>query len=68
MNLELAVLDGAANRYDERLAPAVEFDRSVAAVRAQMDEEAFARAWSEGRAMSMTQAIDYALELAEVTS
>ena len=29
-----------------------EYDRNVAAVRAQLDEAAFAAAWAEGRAMA----------------
>ena len=39
-----------------------EFDRSVAAVRAQLEEEAFTAAWAEGRKMSIEEAITYALE------
>jgi predicted ATPase/transcriptional regulator with XRE-family HTH domain len=34
---------------------------SVSTVRVQMDEEAFTKAWAEGRAMSMEQAVEYAL-------
>jgi hypothetical protein len=30
-----------------------EYEHSVAVARAQLDEEAFTRAWAEGRAMSM---------------
>jgi non-specific serine/threonine protein kinase len=37
------------------------YDRSVVAVRAGLGEEAFAKAWEEGRKMSMEQAIDYAI-------
>ena len=37
------------------------FDRSMAALRAQMDEEALETEWTEGRAMSMEEAIEYAL-------
>ena len=33
-----------------------------AAARAQLNEEAFAKVWAEGRAMSMDQAIAYALD------
>jgi len=36
--------------------------RIVDAVRAQMDEGTFAKAWAEGRAMPLQQAIDYALD------
>ena len=39
-----------------------EYDRTVAAVRAQLDEAAFAAAWAAGRALSLEQAIAYALE------
>lgn len=40
----------------------IEFDRNLAAVRAQLDEGVFAAAWAEGRAMTIEQAIDYALD------
>ena len=39
------------------------YERSVAAARAQLDDATFAKAWAEGRAMTMEQAIAYALEL-----
>jgi predicted ATPase/DNA-binding SARP family transcriptional activator len=39
-----------------------EHDRSVAAARAALGEEAFAAAWAEGRAMTLEAAIRYALE------
>ncbi len=39
-----------------------EYDRQVAATRAQLDKEAFTTAWSEGRGMSTEQAIAFALE------
>ena len=39
-----------------------EYDRNVTAARTALGEEAFATAWEEGRAMSMEQAIAYALE------
>ena len=39
-----------------------EHDRSVAAVRTALGEEAFAAAWAEGRAISLEQAVEYALE------
>ena len=38
------------------------FEPAVAAARASLGEEAFAAAWVEGRAMSLEQAIAYALE------
>jgi DNA-binding NarL/FixJ family response regulator len=34
-----------------------EYDRSVAATHAQLDEQAFATAWAEGRAMTPEQAL-----------
>ena len=37
------------------------YERSVDLVRAQLDEATFAAVWAEGRAMSLAQAIDYAL-------
>jgi ATP/maltotriose-dependent transcriptional regulator MalT len=40
----------------------IEYDQELAAVRAALDEEAFAAAWDEGQAMTMEQAIEYALE------
>jgi predicted ATPase len=39
-----------------------EHDRSVAAVRTALGEEAFAAAWAEGRAMSLEEAVSHALE------
>ncbi|MFL5806163.1 MAG: AfsR/SARP family transcriptional regulator [Roseiflexaceae bacterium] len=38
------------------------YDRSVAAMRAQLDEAIFATAWAEGHAMTLEHAIDYARE------
>jgi non-specific serine/threonine protein kinase len=38
-----------------------EYDHYAAAVRTQLDEERFAKAWSAGRAMTLEQAIAYAL-------
>jgi predicted ATPase/transcriptional regulator with XRE-family HTH domain len=39
------------------------YGRSVVAARVQLDEATFAKAWAEGRAMTMQQAIAYALKL-----
>ena len=39
-----------------------DYDRSVAAARAALDDEAFRAAWAEGRAMPQEQAVSYALE------
>ena len=38
------------------------YDRGVAAARAHLDEDTFAAAWAEGRAMTLEQATTYALE------
>jgi tetratricopeptide (TPR) repeat protein len=38
-------------------------DRNVEAVREQLDEATFDAAWAEGRAMSLEQAVSYALEV-----
>ena len=40
-------------------------DRSVEAAREQLDEATFDAAWAEGWAMSLEQAISYALEVAQ---
>jgi predicted ATPase/class 3 adenylate cyclase len=39
-----------------------EFDHYSAAVRAQLDQAAFAKAWEDGRALTMEEAVSYALE------
>ena len=38
------------------------YERDLAAVRAELGEEAFAEDWAEGRAMSVEQAVAYALD------
>ena len=40
----------------------IEYDREVNDLRASMEEAAFAKAWAEGRALTMEQAIEYVLE------
>lgn len=40
----------------------VEYDNEVASMRAGMDEKTFLSFWAEGRAMTMEQAIEFALE------
>jgi len=44
-----------------------EYDRGVAATRAGLDDVAFSAAWSEGRAMTPEQAVEYALEPSSAT-
>ena len=39
-----------------------DYERFVAAARSDLDEEAFAAAWAKGRAMTLEQAIAYAIE------
>jgi predicted neutral ceramidase superfamily lipid hydrolase len=39
-----------------------DYTRIVASVRAALDEGAFAAAWAEGQAMSLEDAVAYALE------
>ncbi len=39
-----------------------EYERGLATVREALGEEVFSAAWAEGRAMSLEQAIEYALQ------
>ena len=50
-------------RLNDRIDPAdyIEYDRAMTTVRAALGEEAFAVARREGRALSLEQAIAYAL-------
>jgi hypothetical protein len=41
------------------------YDHHLSATRTQLDEATWQGAWEEGRAMSMEQAIEYALEDSE---
>jgi len=45
-----------------------DYERYVAAVRGQLDEATFDAAWAEGRAMSLDQAVSYALEVGQLKS
>ena len=45
-----------------------EYDRNIEELRSGMDEEVFGSNWAEGRAMSMDQAIRFALEKSAVAS
>ena len=62
-----ARLFGAAESLREKIAMSMdpqeraEYDQQVAALRDRMDEEAFTSAWKEGRALSMEEAISYAI-------
>ena len=63
-----AVLFGAAEALLESINTPmtpferVEYDREVDDLRANMDEKNLARFWEKGKAMTMQQAIEYALE------
>lgn len=63
-----AHLFGAAHALREEIHSAVQphnrkdYDRGVDAARASLGEEAFTAAWEEGRAMTLEQAIEYALQ------
>lgn len=66
-----ARLFGASEALREAIGASVlpyyrgEYERGVAAARAPLGEAAFAAAWAEGRAMTMEQAIEFALALGE---
>jgi tetratricopeptide (TPR) repeat protein len=42
-----------------------EYDRNLSQLRAQLDDTVFQKAWSKGRAMSLEQAVDFALQEAK---
>ncbi|GHO60558.1 LuxR C-terminal-related transcriptional regulator [Ktedonobacter robiniae] len=53
----------ASGSYNTRLSPLLDvFDTTVAAVRTQLDEEAFHAAWAAGNIMTLEQAITEALQ------
>ncbi len=62
-----ARLCGAAEALREAIGVPLEpvdratYDRTVMGIRARLDETAFAASWSEGRVMTLEQAINYAL-------
>ncbi len=66
-----ACLFGAAEALRERIEIPMtaqeheEYGREVANLRAGMDENTFKAAWSQGRGMSMEQAIDFAIKPTE---
>jgi tetratricopeptide (TPR) repeat protein len=63
-----ACLLGAAESIRERLnspmtvTERVEYDQNVSTLRDQMEQSDFATAWAEGRAMTLEQAIEFALK------
>ena len=69
--LRAAQLFGAAEALSSAMgnplppADRVEHDRNLAAVRTELGDVGFAEAWSKGRAMTLEQAIEYALKVGE---
>ena len=59
----LGAAEGIREAIGASLTPAeqVEVDDYLAAVRAELDEKAFTAAWAQGRAMSLEEAVEYAL-------
>jgi non-specific serine/threonine protein kinase len=63
-----ARLLGVAESIRERLnspmivTERVEYDQNISTLRAQMEQSDFATAWAEGRAMTLEQAIEFALQ------
>ena len=61
---EMLSLLGAFLRPPDR----AEYERSIAATRAGLNDTAFAAAWAEGKAMTLDQAIEYALNTEALNS
>jgi len=57
-----ALLEAAGGPLYAHAQDRVHYERVVGALRSGLDEEVFRAAWSEGRAMEITQAVGYALE------
>jgi hypothetical protein len=60
LGLSKAIYNGISLGYSGQ-----NYEHFVDTARAQLDEAAFTKAWEEGQAMTMEQAIEYALEDAE---
>ncbi len=63
-----AVADTLLEAGDKRIVTSVdeaEYNHNLAIAREQLDEAAFNAAWAEGKAMTVEQAIEYALETAQ---
>jgi len=58
------LLDSLGTQLDPLLRTA--YEQNLAAVRAQISEEAFATAWAKGQAMTLEQAVKYALLTAQM--
>jgi tetratricopeptide (TPR) repeat protein len=68
-NLDMtAVLCGCVEKLIQQISASlwfidtVEYDRSVAELKSSLDEKALSSAWSKGNAMTLEQAIEFALE------
>ena len=67
-----ARLFGAAAALRESIGSAIdpvdqpEYEKNLAALRAQLSPEQFASAWAEGRALTMNKAIEYGLDQANL--
>jgi predicted ATPase/DNA-binding CsgD family transcriptional regulator len=59
---EESMEEAGAPVYNYYMPDHVLYQRTLAAVRSQLGEEAWTTAWGEGRAMSSEQAVEYALE------
>jgi DNA-binding CsgD family transcriptional regulator len=57
-----ALLEAAGDPLYAHAQDRAYYERAVDALRSRMGEEAFRGAWSEGRAMEMEEAVEYALE------
>ncbi|HEU5101638.1 MAG TPA: tetratricopeptide repeat protein, partial [Roseiflexaceae bacterium] len=66
----LAAAEALLAAIGRGLEPAVraDYERSLAVARVQLDEATFAAAWAAGRAMTLEQAMAYALEESEIDS
>lgn len=60
-----ALLEAAGDPVYAHAQDRAYYERVVGALRSGLDEETFRAAWSEGRAMEMEQAVEYALEPTE---
>jgi predicted ATPase/DNA-binding CsgD family transcriptional regulator len=62
-----ALLEAACDPLYAHAQDRADYERAVDALRSRLGEEAFRVAWSEGRAMEMGRAVEYALEPREAS-
>jgi hypothetical protein len=69
LEIEHDNMRAAFDALDDPAAPSERADRErrVAAVRADLSEEAFAVAWAEGRALSLDEAVTCALQVSSAS-